>query len=254
MIGGENMRKKIIAGNWKMNMTPSQAVALVNELKPLVANEEVDVVFCVPAIDIIPAMEAAKGSNINIGAENMYFEESGAYTGEISPAMLTDVGVKYVVLGHSERREYFAETDQTVNKKVLKAFEHGITPIICCGETLEQREQGVTIDFIRQQIKIAFLNVTADQAKSAVIAYEPIWAIGTGKVATTAQAQEVCAAIRACINELYDEATGSAIRIQYGGSVSADSAAELFAQPDIDGGLVGGASLKADFGKIVNYK
>ncbi|HIT90688.1 MAG TPA: triose-phosphate isomerase [Candidatus Merdenecus merdavium] len=248
------MRKKIIAGNWKMNMTPSQAVALVNELKPLVANEEVDVVFCVPAIDIIPAMEAAKGSNINIGAENMYFEESGAYTGEISPAMLTDVGVKYVVLGHSERREYFAETDQTVNKKVLKAFEHGITPIICCGETLEQREQGVTIDFIRQQIKIAFLNVTADQAKSAVIAYEPIWAIGTGKVATTAQAQEVCAAIRACINELYDEATGSAIRIQYGGSVSADSAAELFAQPDIDGGLVGGASLKADFGKIVNYK
>ena len=247
-------RKKIIAGNWKMNMTPSEAVALVNELKPLVANDEVDVVFCVPAIDIIPAMEAAKGSNINIGAENMYFEEKGAYTGEISPNMLTDAGVKYVIIGHSERREYFAETDETVNKKVLKAFEHGITPIICCGESLTQREQGITIDWIRQQIKIAFLNVTADQAKTAVIAYEPIWAIGTGKVATTEQAEEVCAAIRACIGEIYDEATAEAIRVQYGGSVSAASAPELFAQANIDGGLVGGASLKPDFGKIVNRK
>ena len=247
-------RKKIIAGNWKMNMTPSEAVALVNELKPLVANDEVDVVFCVPAIDIIPAMEAAKGSNINIGAENMYFEEKGAYTGEISPNMLTDAGVKYVIIGHSERREYFAETDETVNKKVLKAFEHGITPIICCGESLTQREQGITIDWIRQQIKIAFLNVTADQAKTAVIAYEPIWAIGTGKTATTEQAQEVCADIRKCIAEIYDDATAAEIRIQYGGSVNAGNAAELFAQADIDGGLVGGASLKADFGKIVNYK
>lgn len=246
-------RKKIIAGNWKMNMTPTEAVALVNELKPLVANDEVDVVFCVPAIDIIPAMEAAKGSNIHIGAENMYFEEKGAFTGEISPNMLVDAGVKYVVIGHSERREYFAETDETVNKKVLKAFEHGITPIICCGESLTQREQGITIDWIRQQIKIAFLNVTADQAKTAVIAYEPIWAIGTGKVATTGQAEEVCAAIRACIGEIYDEATAEAIRIQYGGSVSASSAPELFAQPNIDGGLVGGASLKPDFGTIVNY-
>ena len=246
-------RKKIIAGNWKMNMTPSQAVELINTLKPLVGNEDVDVLLCVPAIDIIPAMEAAKGSNIQIGAENMYFEEKGAFTGEISPAMLTDAGVKYVIIGHSERREYFAETDETVNKKVLKAFEHGITPIVCCGETLTQREQGVTIDFIRQQIKIAFLNVTAEQAASAVIAYEPIWAIGTGKVATTEQAQEVCAAIRACIGEIYDEATAAAIRIQYGGSVSASSAPELFAQADIDGGLVGGASLKADFGKIVCY-
>ena len=236
-----------------MNMTPSEAVALVNELKPLVANEDVDVVFCVPAIDIIPAMEAAKGSNICIGAENMYYEEKGAYTGEISPNMLVDAGVKYVIIGHSERREYFAETDETVNKKVLKAFEHGITPIVCCGETLTQREQGITIDWIRQEIKIAFLNVTADQAKTAVIAYEPIWAIGTGKVATTEQAEEVCAAIRVCIGEIYDEATAEAIRIQYGGSVSASSAPELFAQPDIDGGLVGGASLKPDFGKIVNY-
>lgn len=246
-------RKKIIAGNWKMNMTPSEAFALVNELKPLVVNDDVDVVFCVPAIDIIPAMEAAKGTNIQIGAENMYFEEKGAYTGEISPNMLNDAGVKYVIIGHSERREYFAETDETVNKKVLKAFEHRITPIVCCGESLTQREQGITIDWIRQQIKIAFLNVTADQAKTAVIAYEPIWAIGTGKVATTEQAEEVCAAIRACIGEIYDEATAQAIRIQYGGSVSAASAPELFAQPDIDGGLVGGASLKPDFGKIVNY-
>ncbi len=250
---GKMARKKIIAGNWKMNKTPSEAVALVNELKPLVANEDVDVVFCVPAIDIIPAMEAAKGSNICIGAENMYFEESGAYTGEISPNMLVDAGVKYVVLGHSERREYFAETDETVNKKVLKAFEHGITPIICCGETLTQRKQGIYLDWIRMQIKIAFQNVTADQAKTAVIAYEPIWAIGTGETATSDQAEEVCGAIRACIAEVYDEATAEAIRIQYGGSVNAGNAAELFAKPDIDGGLVGGASLKADFGKIVNY-
>ena len=236
-----------------MNMTPSEAVALVETLKPLVVNDDVDVVFCVPAIDIIPAMEAAKGTNIHIGAENLYYEEKGAFTGEISPNMLTDAGVQYVIIGHSERREYFAETDETVNKKVLKAFEHGLTPIICCGETLTQREQGITIEWVRQQIKIAFLNVTADQAKKAVIAYEPIWAIGTGKVATTEQAEEVCAAIRVCIGELYDEATAEAIRIQYGGSVSASSAPELFAQPNIDGGLVGGASLKPDFGKIVNY-
>ena len=247
------MRRKIIAGNWKMNKTPSETVTLINELKPLVANEEVDVVFCVPAISLTTAMEAARGSNIKIGAENMHFEESGAYTGEIAPNMLTDIGVEYVIIGHSERREYFAETDETVNKKVLKAFEHGITPIICCGESLTQREQGVTIDFIRQQIKVAFLNVTGEQAKKAVIAYEPIWAIGTGKVATTEQAQEVCAAIRDCIKEIYDTDTAEAIRIQYGGSVSAASAPELFAQADIDGGLVGGASLKPDFGKIVNY-
>ena len=246
-------RKKIIAGNWKMNMTPTEAVELVNTLKPLVVNEDVDVVFCVPAIDIIPVMEAAKGTNICVGAENMDYEDKGAYTGEISPAMLVDAGVKYVVIGHSERREYFAESDETVNKKVLKAFEYGITPIVCCGESLTQREQGITIDWIRQQIKIAFLNVPADKAAEAVIAYEPIWAIGTGKVATTEQAQEVCGAIRACIAEIYDEATAEAIRIQYGGSVSAGSAPELFAQPDIDGGLVGGASLKPDFGKIVCY-
>ena len=247
-------RKKIIAGNWKMNKTPSEAVALVKELTPLVKNDDVDVVFCVPAIDIIPAMEAAKGTNINIGAENMYFEESGAYTGEIAPNMLVDAGVKYVVLGHSERREYFAETDETVNKKVLKAFEHGITPIMCCGETLEQREMGVTMDWIRLQIKSDLADVTADQVKGMVIAYEPIRAIGTGKTATTEQAEEVCKGIRECIAEMYDTDTAEAVRIQYGGSVNAGNAAELFAQPDIDGGLVGGASLKTDFGKIVNYK
>lgn len=246
-------RRKIVAGNWKMNMTPSEAVALVNTLKPLVASDETDVVFCVPAIDIIPVAEACKGTNIAVGAENMYYEEKGAYTGEIAPNMLTDAGVKYVIIGHSERREYFAESDETVNKKVLKAFEHGLTPIICCGETLTQREQGITIDWIRQQIKIAFLNVTAEQAKAAVIAYEPIWAIGTGKTATSDQAQEVCGAIRACVAEIYDQATADSVRIQYGGSVNAGNAAELFAKPDIDGGLVGGASLKADFGKIVNY-
>ncbi len=248
------MRRKIVAGNWKMNKTPSEAVKLVEMLKPLVANEEVDVVFCVPAIDIVPVVEAVKGTNIKVGAENMYYEESGAYTGEIAPAMLVDAGVEYVVLGHSERREYFGETDAMINKKVLKAIEHKITPILCCGETLEQREQGVTMDFIRQQVKIALQNVTAADAANMVIAYEPIWAIGTGKTATTEQAQEVCAEIRKCIAEVYDDATAAAIRIQYGGSVNAKTAPDLFAQADIDGGLVGGASLKEDFGAIVNYK
>ncbi len=184
----------------------------------------------------------------------MYFEEKGAYTGEIAPDMLVDAGVKYVILGHSERREYFGETDKDINKKMHKAFEHGLTPIMCCGESLEQRELGVTMDFIRQQVKIGFSGITADQAKEAVIAYEPIWAIGTGKTATTEQAQEVCADIRACIAEIYDEATAAAIRIQYGGSVNPATAPDLFVQADIDGGLVGGASLKADFGKIVNWK
>lgn len=247
-------RRRIIAGNWKMNKTPSEAKVLIDELLPLVKNDDVDVVFCVPAIDIVPAVEAVKGSNVSIGAENLYFEESGAYTGEISPGMLVDAGVKYVIIGHSERREYFAETDETVNKKVLKAFEHDLTPIICCGETLTQRKQGIYVDWIRMQIKIAFQNVTADQAKKAVIAYEPIWAIGTGETATADQAQEVCAAIRQVIGEVYDAATAEAIRIQYGGSVNAATAADLFSQPDIDGGLVGGAALKPDFGKIVNYK
>ena len=246
-------RRKIVAGNWKMNMTPSQAVALCEELKDVVKSDSVDVVYCVPAIDIVPVVEAVKGTNVEVGAENMYFEEKGAYTGEISAEMLVDAGVKYVIIGHSERRDYFKEDDALLNKKVKKAFEAGLTPILCCGETLEQREMGVTMDWIRLQIKSDLVGVTADQVKEMVIAYEPIWAIGTGKTATTEQAQEVCKGVRDCIAEMYDEATAEAVRIQYGGSVNAANAAELFAQPDIDGGLVGGASLKVDFGKIVNY-
>ncbi|MCI8383149.1 MAG: triose-phosphate isomerase [Lachnospiraceae bacterium] len=246
-------RRKIVAGNWKMNMTPSQAVALCEELKDLVKSDSVDVVYCVPAVDIVPVVEAVKGTNVEVGAENMYFEEKGAYTGEISAAMLVDAGVKYVIIGHSERRDYFKEDDVLLNKKVKKAFEAGLTPILCCGESLEQREMGVTMDWIRFQIKSDLVGVSADQVKEMVIAYEPIWAIGTGRTATTEQAEEVCKGIRDCIAEIYDEATAEAVRIQYGGSVNAGNAAELFAQPDIDGGLVGGASLKADFGKIVNY-
>ena len=245
-------RKKIIAGNWKMNKTPSEAVELVNLLKDLVKNDDVDVVYCVPAIDIVPVVEATKGTNVAVGAENMYFEESGAYTGEISAAMLVDAGVKYVIIGHSERRDYFKEDDVLLNKKVKKAFEAGITPILCCGESLEQRELGVTMDWIRLQIKSDLAGVTADQVKSMVIAYEPIWAIGTGKTATSDQAQEVCKGIRDLIAEIYDTDTAEAVRIQYGGSKNAGNAAELLAKPDIDGGLIGGASLKADFGQVVN--
>ena len=229
-----------------MNKTPSEAKALIEELKPLVASETSDVVFCVPAIDIVPVVEATKGTNIQVGAENMYFEESGAYTGEISPAMLVDAGVKYVVLGHSERREYFGETNEDVNKKVLKAFEHGITPIMCCGETLTQREQGVTMDFIRQQVKVGFLNVTADQAKTAVIAYEPIWAIGTGKSASVEIAENCCRIVRDQVRVMYGDEAAENVRVQYGGSVKPNNIVEYMAQPDIDGALIGGASLKAD--------
>ena len=247
------MRKKIVAGNWKMNKTPSNAVKLAEMLKQYVDTDKVDVVFCVPAIDIIPVGNVIKGTNIALGAENMYFEESGAYTGEISPAMLVDAGVKYVILGHSERRQYFAETDETVNKKVKKALEHGLTPIMCCGETLEQREQGITIDFVRMQIKCGLNGLTADEAVKVVIAYEPIWAIGTGKTATSEEAEEVCCAIRGVIREMYGDEAAENIRIQYGGSVNGKNAAELFAMKDIDGGLVGGASLKEEFKDIVNY-
>lgn len=246
-------RRKIIAGNWKMNMTPSEAVALVETLKPLVDNPEVDVVYCVPAIDIVPVAEAVKGTNVAVGAENFYIEDKGAYTGEISAPMLLDAGVKYVIIGHSERREYFKEDDAFLNKKVLKAFASGLTPILCCGESLEQRESGVTLDWIRLQIKSDLVGVTAEQVASMVIAYEPIWAIGTGKTATSDQAQEVCKAIRDCIAEIYDTDTAAAVRIQYGGSMNAANCAELLSKPDIDGGLIGGASLKPDFGKIVNY-
>jgi len=246
-------RKKIIAGNWKMNETPSEALKLVETLKPLVNNPDVDVVYCVPAIDIVPVANAVKGTNVHVGAENMYFEEKGAYTGEISAAMLKDARVEFVILGHSERRGYFLEDDALLNKKVKKAFESGLTPILCCGESLEQREEGVTLDWIRMQIKLDLAGVTKEQAASMVIAYEPIWAIGTGKTATADQAEEVCKAIRETIADIYDTDTAEKIRIQYGGSMNAGNCKELLAKPDIDGGLIGGASLKPDFGQIVNY-
>ncbi len=248
----KGMRRRIVAGNWKMNMTPSEAVALAETLKPLVETDKADVVYCVPAIDIIPVAQAVAGTNVKIGAENMYIEEKGAFTGEISPLMLKDAGCEFVIIGHSERRQYFGDTDAFLNKKVLKAFEHGLTPILCCGETLEQREAGLTIDWIRLQLKSDLQGVTAEQAASMVIAYEPIWAIGTGRTATSEQAEEVCGAIRALICELYGQETAEKIRIQYGGSVNAKTAAELFSMPNIDGGLVGGAALKPEFGVIVN--
>ena len=244
------MRKKIIAGNWKMNKTPAEAVTLANSFKPL-DTDKCDVVFCVPAVSIIPVLDAVKGTNIAVGAQNMHFEDSGAYTGEISAGMLSDAGVKYVIIGHSERREYFGETDETVNKKTQKAITAGLTPIICVGETLTQREQGITVDLVRMQTKIAFQGVPAAKAAKAIIAYEPIWAIGTGKTATSEQAEEVCAAIRAVVAEIYDEATAGSIRIQYGGSVNGANAAELFCMPNIDGGLVGGASLKPEFADVI---
>ena len=245
-------RKRFIAGNWKMNKTPSEAVALIRQLLPSIDISNVDVVFCVPSIDIIPAVEATKDSSVSIGAQNFYFQENGAYTGEISPEMLEDAGVKYTIIGHSERREHFKETDDNVNKKVLKAFEHGIIPIICCGETLCQRKQKVYIDWIRMQIKIALQNVTPEQAKAAIIAYEPIWAIGTGETATADQAEEVCAEIRRIVRDLYDDETADTIRILYGGSMKPENAKELLNEPNIDGGLVGGASLKPEFSKIIN--
>ena len=245
-------RKRIIAGNWKMNMTPSEAVKLVEELKPLVVNDDVDVVYCVPAIDIVPVVEAVKGTNVQVGAENFYIEDKGAYTGEISAPMLVDAGVKYVIIGHSERREYFKEDDAFLNKKVKKAIASGLTPILCCGETLEQREMGVTMDWIRLQIKSDLAGVAADDVKNLVIDYEPIWAIGTGKTATSDQAEEVCKGIRELIAEVYDTDTAEAVRIQYGGSMNAGNAKELLAKPNIDGGLIGGASLKAEFGQVVN--
>ena len=248
------MGKYIIAGNWKMNKLPSETYDYIKEVIDATKGSECEVVCCIPFVCLPQAVEAAKGSHVKIGAENLHFEDKGAFTGEVSAEMLKDLGVDYVIMGHSERREYNNETDETVNLKAKKALEKGLIPIVCCGESLEQREAGITMDWIAIQIKKAFAGISADDAKKVVVAYEPIWAIGTGKTATTEQAEEVCAGIRACIAEVYDEATAEAIRIQYGGSVNAATAPELFAQADIDGGLVGGASLKADFGKIVNYK
>ncbi len=245
------MRRKLAAGNWKMNMTPTQTKEFLKEIAPLVKGAESEVLFFVPAIDIPAAVEAAAGTGIGIGAENFYFEDKGAFTGEISLEMIKDAGVSYVLIGHSERRTIFSENDEWINKKLLKAIECKMKPMLCCGESLEIREKGETLSWIEAQIRSAFNGVSADQAAATVIAYEPIWAIGTGKVATTDQAQEVCGMIRKLIAEIYDADTADKIRILYGGSVNPENAAELFAQPDIDGGLVGGASLKTSFEKIV---
>lgn len=253
--GGERfdkMRKRIVAGNWKMNKTPKEAVKLCSLLKEKVNTSSVEVVFCVPMVDLVTVIEALKETNICVGAQNMFYEESGAYTGEISPSMLTEMGVSHVIIGHSERRQYFGETDETVNKKVKKALEHGLTPIMCCGETLEQRKLGINIEFVRLQVKSGLVGIAGEDVAKVVIAYEPIWAIGTGETATKQQAQEVCCAIRQVLGELYGKEIAAAVRIQYGGSVNGKNASELFAMPDIDGGLVGGASLKAEFADIVN--
>ena len=247
------MRKKIIAGNWKMNKNHNEAVERINTLKGGIDTDKSDVVVCVPFVDLMSVSEAIKGTNINLGAQNMHFEESGAYTGEIAPSMLKELGVKYVIIGHSERRAYFGETDEVVNKKVKKALEHDIVPILCVGETLEERELDITIELVRVQVKKAFAGISKEDATKVVIAYEPIWAIGTGKVATKEQAEEVCAEVRKVVAEVYGQEVADVIRIQYGGSVTGDSANELFNMPNIDGGLVGGASLKEDFIKVVNY-
>lgn len=247
------MRKKIIAGNWKMNKTPSEAEALVMAIAEKVKDAACDVVVCPTAVCLDRVTKAAEGTNISVGAQNVHFEEKGAFTGEIAGNMLTEIGVKYVIIGHSERRQYFGESDETVNKRTLRAIAAGLKPIICVGETLTEREQGIMEETVRRQTKIALLGVDKTAASEVVIAYEPVWAIGTGKTATAEQAEEVCAIIRDTVKNLYDSETAEKIRIQYGGSMNASNAAELLSKPDIDGGLIGGASLKPDdFAVIVD--
>ena len=246
------VRKAIIAGNWKMNQTQAQTKALIEEMKPLVKDADCGVVLCVPYTDLAAAIEATKGSNIKIGAENCHWANSGAFTGEISAQMLTEMGVEYVIIGHSERRQYFGETDVTVNQRVRAALDAGLTVILCVGETLEQREQGITSELVAMQTKIALGGVSAQEMEKVIIAYEPVWAIGTGKTATAEQANEVNHTIRETIGALYGESVAEKTVVQYGGSMNAGNAEELLAQPDVDGGLVGGASLKAkDFSVIV---
>ncbi|HCC07728.1 MAG TPA: triose-phosphate isomerase [Clostridiales bacterium] len=249
------MRKKIIAGNWKMNKTVLEAIDFIEEIHDDIDTKEVDVVICPTflALSEMTTLLEDHQSDVKLGAQNMFFEEKGAYTGEISPNMLYDLGVEYVIIGHSERRQYFGETDEIVNKKVLKAIHIGLKPIMCVGETLAQREAGDTFDLVRNQVIEGLKKVGKDQVEEVVIAYEPIWAIGTGKTATSEQAEEVCKYIRETLAEMYGSAVASAMRIQYGGSVTKDNAKELFNMPNIDGALVGGASLKADFVSIVNY-
>lgn len=248
----KSLRRTVIAGNWKMNKTPSETTALINEMKPLLKDADCDIVLCVPYIDIPAAVEAAKGSNIKIGAENIHFKASGAYTGEVSADMLKEAGVEYVVIGHSERRTYFGETDQTVNLRSLAAINGGFKAIICVGETLEQRELGYTETLLKFQTKMALTNVSADQLKNVIIAYEPVWAIGTGVTATAEQADEGNGFVRAAIAEVYGEDVANTVTIQYGGSMNAQNADELLAKVNVDGGLIGGASLKSeDFSIIV---
>ncbi len=248
----KTLRKAVIAGNWKMNKTPAETTALINEMKPLVANADCGVIVCVPFVDLCAALDAAKGSNISVGAQNCHWEKSGAFTGEISAFTLKEMGVEYVIIGHSERRTYFGDTDVTVNKRVRAALDAGLDVILCVGEYLEQREQGITAELVAMQTKIALGGVSKDELSRIIIAYEPVWAIGTGRTATADQANEVCASIRATVAALYGADAANALTIQYGGSMNAGNAAELLAKPDVDGGLIGGASLKApDFAKIV---
>ncbi|MEN2467246.1 triose-phosphate isomerase [Ornithinibacillus sp. JPR2-1] len=241
------MRKRVIAGNWKMNKTLTEATQFVDEVvKSIPADEKVEAIVCAPFPHLATLVEKTKGTNLKISAQNMHFEENGAFTGEVSPVMLKDLGVSHVVIGHSERREYFAETDETVNKKTHAAFNHGLTPIVCVGETLEQREANETMSLVETQVKKALEGLTNEQVAQTIIAYEPVWAIGTGKTASNEDANEVCAHIRNVVKSLTDEATAEAIVIQYGGSVKPSNVDELLAQSDIDGALVGGASLEAD--------
>lgn len=247
----KNLRKAVIAGNWKMNKNRAEAKALIEELKPLVKDADCGVVVCVPFTDLETVLAATRDSNICVGAQNCHFAPSGAFTGEISAAMLTEMGVEYVVLGHSERRQYFGETDVTVNKRLRAALDAGLKPIVCVGELLEQREQGVTAEVVGMQTRIALGGVSAEELKKIIVAYEPVWAIGTGKTATAQQAGEVCGLIRATVADLYGKEAADGLTIQYGGSMNAANAAELLEQEDVDGGLIGGAALKAlDFSAI----
>ena len=249
---GKSFRKTIIAGNWKMNKTPSEAKALLEEIIPLVADASCEVVACVPYVDLATAVEATQGTNIKIGAENCHWAESGAFTGEISTGMLKEIGVEYVVIGHSERRQYFGETDETVNKRTKAALAAGLKPIVCVGELLWERECDITQEVIARQIKLDLWNVTAEEMKNVVIAYEPVWAIGTGKTATAEQAEEVCEFIRMCLKMKYGLEVAESVTIQYGGSMNDANAAELLAKTNVDGGLIGGASLVAEkFAAIV---
>ena len=248
------MRKKVIAGNWKMNMLPDEAIRFISELEPLVKDTENEVVLCVPYTDLFYVLLTAQNTNIKIGAQNMHWENNGAYTGEVSGKMLKAIGVEYVIIGHSERRQYFAETDETVNKKLKAAFKYGLKPIVCVGETLEQREVGKAEEIVTTQIEKDLEGLTNEQVQNTIIAYEPIWAIGTGKTATSEDANNMIKTIREKIANIYGQNVSNGVIIQYGGSVKASNAKELFSMSDIDGGLVGGASLKVEeFSKIVNY-